>query len=389
MVLHLKPVVAVYPQHYLTISMTFVYNQLIGVTDEFDPIMMATTVSNLDLFPFDSMYQCERKLLERVFSKLVRIATGKHVALSPLQIRHWKRILQEKEARLIHAHFGPAGLEMLPLAKSLNLPLLVTFHGYDASSLLQDTRYLSGLHEIFEYAHVITVSKVMADRLQEFGARPDRTHVHYIGVPVEDFRFISRTSLREKKRNSEQIRFLQVSNFVEKKGHRYTVQAFKDFLAYHADSTLILAGEGPLQQSIRDLCDELGICDKVQFVGKVAKVQVIELMEDSDIFLHHSVIAENGDQEGIPTVLMEAMATGLVVVSTLHSGIPELIEDEHNGYLVLERDVPGYVKKMIAAVDSPLELPQIAAHSIRDKFNIKVQNEQLKEIYRSIIADWR
>lgn len=380
-------VVAVYPRHYLTVSMTFIYRQLLGVADEFDPIVLAGSVDNLDLFPFASIYSREKSLPERAYCRMVRTLTQKHAALSPLQNNYWKRILRENGARLIHAHFGPAGLEMLPLAKFLNLPLLVTFHGYDASSLLHDPTYLRGLRELFEYAHIITVSQVMADRLQEFGARPDRTQVHYIGVPVEDFRFISRTPLREKRRNSEQIKFLQVSNFVEKKGHRYTVQAFRDFLAHHPASTLTLAGEGPLQQSIRHLCDELGIRDKVRFTGKVAKEQVIELMENSDVFLHHSVTAENGDQEGIPTVLMEAMAMGLVVVSTFHSGIPELIEDGHTGFLVSEKDIPGYVKKMTAAIDSPPELPQQAAQSVWNKFNIGLQNVQLKNIYRTVMAD--
>lgn len=385
MIHHCKPVIAIYTTHYLTVSMTFIYRQLLGVADDFEPIVLAEGTDNLDLFPFASIYTKKRSLLERIYCKIVRNLTRKSAVISPLQAKYWGKILHESGVKLIHAHFGPSALEMLPLAKALNLPLVVTFHGFDASVLLQDTRYVSSLHELFEYAHVITVSKVMADRLLKIGAKPDRTHVHYIGVPLEDFRFVTRSSIGEKIINMEQIRFLQVSNFVEKKGHYYTVKAFRDFIAHYPNCTLTLAGEGPLQQSIRDLCDELGISGKVQFAGRVAKEQVIELMERSDIFLHHSVTAANGDQEGIPTVLMEAMAMGLIVISSYHSGIPELIEDGRTGFLVVEKDISSYVQIMLTAINAPPNLPLLASHSIHTSFNIDIQNKKLKQIYKSII----
>ncbi|QVW33811.1 glycosyltransferase [Geobacter sulfurreducens] len=381
---HVKPAVAVYLQHYLTVSMTFVYRQLLGVKDEFDPIVLAGSVSNLDTFPIGTVYQIGRTIPEKAYCKLVRVLAGKHAVLSPLQIRYWKKILKDNRVKLIHAHFGPAGLEALPLAKALDIPLLVTFHGYDASSLLNDTTYCSNLRDLFEYANIIAVSNVMLDKLRELGARPERTHLHYIGVPLDDFKFIPRIALNKSGRGNDPIRFLQVSNFVEKKGHRYTIQAFNDFLLRRPNSTLTFGGDGPLLSDIKKLCEDLGIKDKVQFVGSVTKQQVVELMENADVFLHHSVTANNGDQEGIPTVLMEAMATGLTVISTYHSGIPELIEDGQTGFLVHERDIGEYVDKMLIAVNSSPEIPLRAARSIQEKYNIKYQNEKLKEIYGAV-----
>ena len=156
-------------------------------------------------------------------------------------------------------------------------------------------------------------------------------------------------------------------------------------MAHYPNCTLTLAGEGPLQQIIRNLCDELGISDKVQFAGRVAKEQVIELMERSDIFLHHSVTAANGDQEGIPTVLMEAMAMGLIVISSYHSGIPELIENGRTGFLVVEKDISSYVQTMLTAINASPNLPLLASHSIQTSFNMEIQNDELKQIYKSII----
>ena len=98
-------------------------------------------------------------------------------------------MLRTENVALIHAHFGPGGLEMLALSRSLGIPLLVTFHGYDASRLLRNERYRRSLSRLFARAHVITVSERMRTQLLAHGADPSRTRVHYIGAPVEDFAF--------------------------------------------------------------------------------------------------------------------------------------------------------------------------------------------------------
>lgn len=121
-------------------------------------------------------------------------------------------------------------------------------------------------------------------------------------------------------------------------------------------------------------------------MGKVVKEEVVTLMREADVFLHHSVTAENGDQEGIPTVIMEAMASGLTVVSTYHAGIPELIKDKETGYLVMEKDVDGYVKQLENVMYSDNTIRDNALKHIRENFNIDVQNKELIKIYQHILA---
>jgi glycosyltransferase involved in cell wall biosynthesis len=271
------------------------------------------------------------------------------------------------------------------VARSLGIPLLVTFHGFDASQLLNDRRYTAELQRLFAYAHVITVSKNMAERLSAFGLKDDGHTVHYIGVPVEEFEFVRRPAIGEKLKKGEPLTFLQVSNFVEKKGHKYTVEAFAEYFHDRPDDRLILAGDGPLRTEIEVLSASLGIRDKVDFKGRVVKSQVGDLMRGADVFVHHSVTGGDGDMEGIPTVIMEAMSMGLVVVSTRHSGIPELIDDGFDGFLVPERDVPAYVEKLRALVRSEAGIGERARKKIEDKFNMSKQNLELQKIYQRMI----
>ncbi|MEJ2722506.1 MAG: glycosyltransferase [bacterium] len=307
--------------------------------------------------------------------------------ITPAQEKYWTAKLTEHRARLIHAHFGHFGLDVLGIARSLRIPLLVTFHGMDASQLLNDARYTRGLADLFEYAHVITISEDMARRLEPYGLRRPRLDVHYIGVPVENFRFVERRPVAQKFTSGDPVEFVQVSNFVEKKGHRFTVESFARHLDKHPAHRLTLAGDGPLRREIEALCAEKGIAGSVEFTGRVVKTQVNELMRRADVFLHHSVTAEDGDMEGLPTVIMEAMSTGLVVVSTFHSGIPELIDTGVDGYLVGERDVAAYVDTLDGLAGCDPGMPARARAKIENKFNMSIQNDRLTRIYEKVIHE--
>ena len=377
--------VALFQPRFLSISMTFIYRQLLGVADEYRPLVLATDVSNQEHFPYERVECKSKSVVENLYSTAVRKLFGRYLPMSSGRRKHWKRVLVENDIRLIHAHFGYSGLEVLPLARSLAIPLLVTFHGADASNLLKSRHYVRDLQDLFEYASVITVSETMAQRLEGIGAKRDRMFVHHIGAPVEDFAFVTRRPVTDKVGAGERITLLQVANFVEKKGHRYTIESFARLVQHYPNCRLILAGGGPLKEACVRLASQLGVSDRIEFPGAVSKSEVIRLMEVADIFVHHSVTASNGNQEGLPTVLMEAMATGLPVISTLHAGIPELVRDGENGHLVEERDVDSYSDKLIEVLRSPTDMPAKASRTVREHFNLAIQNEKLKSIYSQVM----
>lgn len=376
--------IAVYQPNFLSVSMTFIYRQLLGVADEFFPIVLTKKLANENLFPYPHIYVAGPSVLEDVYSRFLRRAAGHFGTMSRRGRDYCARVLVENDARLVHAHFGSSGIEILPVAKSEGLPLLVTFHGADASKFLESRSYVSKLRELFAYAHIIAVSKRMADELVALGADEKRTFALYIGAPLEDFAFVDRKPVMAKKADGETIHFLQVANFIEKKGHAYTLRAFRDFSHFYPNCDLTLAGDGRLRSSMEQLCRELEITDRVRFVGAVAKPEVIRLMNSADVFLHHSVTAKDGNMEGIPTVLMEAMATGLIVFSTFHAGIPELINDGVSGFLVNERDVAGYSEKLIHCLEHSETVGQSARETVSERFDLRKQNEKLKGVYRAV-----
>lgn len=384
-----QPAVAVFHRRYLGMSETFIYRQLTGLAQDFDLLVLTPECENLDQFPFESLDVRGSTGIDRSLMRVYRKLFYKAAWLSPGQFWHWRRVLRQRQARLIHAHFGFGGLDMLPLARSLKLPLLVTFHGMDASSVLRDPRYRANLNDLFAYAEVITVSRVMAERLIGLGANPARIRTHYIGVPLDDFQYIERRPPRDKVAQGETVRFLQVSRLTEKKGIAYSLRAFGSFLAHYPNSELVIAGDGPLRTELEALSRALGIASRVQFRGAVPRHQVIDLMISADILLHHSVTAQDGDQEGIPITLMEGMSTGLICLSTYHAGIPELIAHDQSGFLVEERDVEGYVAQMITAVACDDHIGRQAAEKIRQDFDLAAQNRKLAAIYSEIIARQR
>ncbi len=381
-----------YLQHYLSPSMTFIYRQLLGVSEEFDPFVLSSRKKeNLNLFPHKnisfnaSSYFIDK--LSRVKELLFNLPPYSYISINPTiyfnqRIKHIKYI-KNNNCKLIHAHFGPSGIEVLPIAKKLNLPLIVSFHGYDASTLLKFEKYRVNLKTLFNYAHIITPSKYMLQSFHLVDLYCKNEYVVHYGIPVDFFEFKNRVQINRKTAKKEEIIFLQISNFVEKKGHKYTIHAFNNFLKKYSNAILILAGEGPLRKSMISLVKELGITEKIKFPGLVHQETVRELMYSADVFVHHSVTGHDGDKEGIPNVIMEAMATGLPVISTHHSAIPELIDDGVNGFLVPEKDVQSYELVMLKTLSLDDKMGINGRKKILQDFNSEIENQKLISIYNN------
>src|SRR4030095_14017836 len=133
-------------------------------------------------------------------------------------------------------------------------------------------------------------------------------------------------------------RFVQAGRLIEKKGLPVTLRAFASFLKRYPKETLTIAGEGPLLGHLQELAGELKIGNRVSFTGFISQEQLRDLYYASHIFLHPSETGPDGNQEGIPNSLLEAMATGLPGFATEHGGIPEAIKHGVSGVLVPEGD---------------------------------------------------
>ena len=387
-----KRAVAFFMQHYLTPSMTFIYRQLNLINNKCECVVLVSNkLENIEFFPFQNISFKERNFIKLKTSRLFTHFYSIHnllsinPKLSTSQKNYFEKIIKKNSVQIIHSHFGPSGIEILPIAQKLKIPLVVSFHGYDASFLLEFEKYQHNLRNLFKYSTVVVPTEFMLKKLSYLGLNSLNSKVIHYGIALNDFEYKRYESVKDKFLDNDKINFFQVSNFVEKKGHFYTLRAFKKFLEKYPNAHLTLAGDGYLKDQIIKLCNELNLDHYVNFPGLVTQKQVKQLMKDMDIFVHHSITASNGEQEGVPNVLIEAMASGLPVISTFHAGIPELIDDGVNGFLVEEKDIDKYSQRMFDILNKGDNFKLNARRKIEESYNLEIEMNKLIELYTSLV----
>ncbi len=260
-----------------------------------------------------------------------RLTQSKHAYLAAL--------LRDHDVRVIMAEYGPIGVNLLPAAKIAGCPLYVHFHGVDASRMLLDTDVVQSYQALFEYTcGVIAPSAFLADKLAEAGCARSKLHVVPCGVPTDAIALGA----------PEPFRLVAVGRFTEKKAPLLTIAAFAQVIKTHPDARLEMLGDGPLFEQAKEEVARLGLIDRVSMPGVVTSTQALAAIGRAQVFVQHSVTAPDGDTEGMPVAIMEAMASGVPVVSTRHSGIPEAVTDGVTGYLVPENDVEGMAGRICA-----------------------------------------
>ncbi len=285
---------------------------------------------------------------------------------------------------IIHCHFGFHGNRAMALREigALQGKLITTFHAVDLTVNLN----VSGRHvydNLFAKGDLfLPISQRWRQRLIELGCDDARIRVHHMGIDCKRFTFRSREPSGD-----GPLKIASVARLVEKKGLEYGIRAVARLKKDCPNVEYTIVGDGPLRADLERLIGGLDLQDCVRLAGWQEQHRIVEIMEKSHIFMAPSVTASNGDQEGIPVVLMEAMAMGLPVVSTRHSGIPELVEDGLSGCLVPERDVDGLYEKLKYLSDNPdqwVEMGRQGRKIVEEQYDINVLNDRLVQMYRSV-----
>lgn len=292
------------------------------------------------------------------------------------------------EIKHIHSHFASeAALVAMLVSKLTGIPYSFTAHAYDIFRLnvageRDPERRLKMLVE--HAARLITVSEYNRRHFLELTGNScaDKLEIIHYGMDLARFNRFERTS-------NVTVTFLSVGRLVEKKGHEYLLRAFKNLLET-CNARLRLIGDGPLFSSVTALVQELGIADKVTFIGAVSSDVVLHEMKNADVFVLHSVTGQDGDREGMPVSIMEACVTGLPVVSTRHAGIPELIHEGISGFLVDEKDWQGFAEAMSTLALSRelrIKMGQAGHEIVAKNFNILHEAQKLKEIFSAVVEE--
>jgi colanic acid/amylovoran biosynthesis glycosyltransferase len=262
--------------------------------------------------------------------------------------------------------------------------VVTVFHGYDLSRYLAEER--PGVYRpLFRHGDLfLPVSRHWFDLLLRLGSPASRTHILHMGVDTARFRPGVRTPSK-----CGQLSILTLGRLVEKKGHADALRAVRLVIDRGHDVRYTIAGDGPLREALASLSEELGIASRIRFLGDVNQEEALKLYRDADVFLLASTSARSGDAEGIPVVLMEAQAIGLPVISTWHSGIPELVRHQFTGLLAAERDVSGlanHLERLACCPDLRNRMGQAGVRVVHDEFNLARQNTKLAAMLESLAS---
>jgi glycosyltransferase involved in cell wall biosynthesis len=379
-----RPVAAFYCATFLKPEMLHIYRQITGLR-RVQPVVIAQKRENPEKFPFDKIDIVRKPathFLRRFWFKQVR---DKPWQISEREVSALGGILDRENARLLQIFFGHIAVHLLPLIRAWPKPSVVSFHGADVLVDMEKPAYRQATKQMLDAATRVFVRSASLQRaVIELGCDENKIDIVRTGIPLEEFPFRE----REFSVNGE-WRFLQASRLVQKKGLATTLHAFTQFLGHYPRATLTIAGAGPMREELQELTRKLKINDRVALPGFLAADKLREIYYASHIFLHPSETGSDGNQEGIPNAMLEAMATGLPVFATDHGGIPEAIENGVSGILVPERDYEALSQALLKAVQDRDLLARLArngANAVAQKFDQQNQIRRLEEIYLGMIG---
>jgi len=294
--------------------------------------------------------------------------------------------LDKQPYDIIFCHFGTNGKYGLLMRElsAIEGKLITTFHGHDLTQYLKIKGKTIYNNLFIQGDLFLPISERWKEELVRLGCPKEKIIVHRMGIDAERFEYSNREIRQEDK-----VRILTVARLVEKKGVRYGIRAVAKVLKQYPNIEYMIAGDGLLRGELTDLIRDHNLDTAITLLGWKDRDQILELMELAHILLAPSVTSKDGDMEGIPVVLMEAMACGLPVISTYHSGIPELVIHGKTGLLVKERDIDALAEQVIYLIKNPLiceELSKEARKYVEQKYEIKRLNKNLEYIYSTLLS---
>jgi colanic acid/amylovoran biosynthesis glycosyltransferase len=379
-----RPVVACYCATFLKPEMLHIYRQITSLT-RVSPVVIAQKREEAERYPFDKITVVGKPsmhFVRRFWFKKIRAAPWQ---ISRREVNALIGVLENAQAKVLHIYFGHIAVHLLPLIRAWEKPSVVSFHGADVMVDLEKLAYRAATKQMLEAVRFVLVrSESLGRALIEIGCSPQKIRIQRTGIPIDEIPFRARAWP-----SNGAWEFVQACRLIEKKGLKTSLLAFAKFAARHPRSIFTIAGEGPLRSELEARARELGIGDKVSLPGFVSQAQLRELFYRSHIFFHPSEQGADGNQEGVPNSMLEAMASGLPVFATEHGGIPEAIEHGKSGILVKESDHDALARTLLDAVTNPDVLTAIArsgAEAVRQKFEQTAQTWKLEEYYFEVIG---
>jgi glycosyltransferase involved in cell wall biosynthesis len=300
---------------------------------------------------------------------------------------HFLKQIAETKPVILHAHFATDGCAALPIKKHLDLPLVVTLYGYDVTSSDAALRrspigrtYLQRRTQLWEKASLfICISEFIRQRALRLGYPEDKLWVNPLGLDVQFF--------QPSAMHTKQPIVLFVGRLVEKKGCIYLIRAMAEVEKNFPVAKLVVLGDGPLRTSLEEQAQST--MRNYEFLGAQPAAAVQHWMQRACVVAAPSVVASNGDSEGLCVVACEAQAMGVPVVSFHGPGLSEAVADGETGFLVEQRNEHALAEAILSLLkDEALSARMGAAgrKRVETHFNVLRQAEKIEDQYEKILS---
>ncbi|MFN6516953.1 MAG: glycosyltransferase [Nostoc sp. CreGUA01] len=398
------------------LSETFILNQIIGLISRGHEVdIYATHTSNIskthpdvEKYRLLSRTYYEPKIPKNQLSRLLK-ALGliiKNFPQAPLMLlrslnffKYGKqaaslrllysatRFVKAKPYDIIHCQFGTFALEGLILRDigAIKGKLITTFRGYDISWFVKE--YGEEIYQpLFAKGEFFLANcEYFRKRAIKLGCDANKIVVHGSGIDCSQFPFQVRHT-----HPGGKIRIVTTGRLVEKKGIEYSIRAVAKVAKYYSNIEYNIIGDGILKENLQQLIYDLNLADKVKLMGWKTRPEIIDILNESHIFIGVSVTAKDGNQDAPVNTLKEAMVMGLPVIGTFHGGIPELVKDGISGFLVPERDANAIAEKLTYLIEHPEIWPpmgQAGRAYVESHYDTNKLDDELVQIYRQVLRN--
>jgi colanic acid/amylovoran biosynthesis glycosyltransferase len=294
-------------------------------------------------------------------------------------------LFQDGTYDIIHCQFGT----LAPIALAyrdagiIQGKLITTFRGIDISKYVQENG-ANVYDQLFQEGEFfLSNCEFFGNRAISLGCDSKRLVVHGSGLDCRKFSFKPRYFPADGK-----IKIATTGRLVEKKGIEYAIRAVAKIVETHPNIEYNIIGDGELKEHFEKIITELNVGHIVKLLGWKQQKEIVEILDNSHIFVAPSVTAADGNQDAPVNTLKEAMAMGLPVISTIHGGIPELVQDGVSGFLVKERDADGIAQKLTYLIqhsENWEKMGKAGRARVEDKYDMNKLNDELVEIYQQML----
>ena len=372
-------------------TQTWIYNQVSELQRQgVDAHVVCTQTKNLDQFYVANIHcQADLSIWRRLWNKGLRVL---HISHDNGYVKHLVRVGGNIRADVVHSHFGDNGWLNLSAVRSIGAKHVVTFYGYDVNYLpSQHLVWHERYQELFKEAdRILCEGSHMARCIVKLGCPEHKVKVQHLGVDVKQIAFQPRQW-----NPNEPLRVLISASFREKKGITYAIEALGRLNKTIPVSLTIIGDAYPdpvsqqLKQRIMESIEQAEFSNSVRLLGYQPHEVLFREAYQHHFFLHPSVTALNGDTEGgAPVTIIEMLATGMPVVSTLHCDIPEVMGADLRHLLAAERDVDGLYNIMRNLTDHPedwLEIARQGRARVLLEYDRAEQGRRLAEVYAELV----